>query len=320
MTFSNTTFRANTFRNVDLEDSVFTNVTFEDSEFYRTSFLKSRLNGVKFIRCKFKSVSFESIIQDSGNSTVVFEHSTIEIADFYESRANFSFDHVTLTNINQSDLGSHHPKSPANFSFNHSTLTDISLTDIAIPSSLTFENSTLKNVEMTRSQFSKLKIDNVTGGESNHFEGGDAAVVEVRNSTIGLDLGGRNFDKITFENSKIDTQFSSEPAIRELNLTNCTSMTGLQLYKAKIGELRINNCPINNFHPVRTTIQNFSIEKSSILNSDFGDMRVTSFALTDVSLDQKIDFTDAHVEHLTTKNIAKLPGLNLILIGSNVRL
>jgi hypothetical protein len=38
-----------------------------------------------------------------------------------------------------------------------------------------------------------------------------------------------------------------------------------------------------------------------------------------VTLDEKIDFTGAHVEHLITKNITKKAGLYLILTNTNVK-
>ena len=48
-------------------------------------------------------------------------------------------------------------------------------------------------------------------------------------------------------------------------------------------------------------------------------MKVKNFTLTDVSFDKNNDFSGAQVENLTTKNVTKLPGLNLNLTGSNVK-
>ena len=78
-------------------------------------------------------------------------------------------------------------------------------------------------------------------------------------------------------------------------------------------------CPISKFDPLEAIIQSLSIDHAAISNSDFGDMKVKNLTLTDVTFDQKIDFTGAQVENLVTKNITKLPGLNLTLTGSNVK-
>ena len=96
-------------------------------------------------------------------------------------------------------------------------------------------------------------------------------------------------------------------------------MLGFGLYQAKIETLQISNCPINNIQPIEATIQNFSINKASIENSKFKKMKVVNFTLNDVSLDGQLDFSNAHVEHLITKNITKGSGLNLNLAGSNVK-
>jgi uncharacterized protein YjbI with pentapeptide repeats len=290
ITFSNTKFRNNTFNNIEFKESTFTNVTFEDSEFNRAIFVDSQLHNVKFIRCTFKYKTM--IVGLKKNSTIDFDHSKFENGSLSESQASLSFHNSTLNNIE--------------------------FTDLVLPSSLTFENSKLQDVDMSRSKLAKLSMDNVTGGGHSGFGGGSIAEVVVRNSEMGFSLNGGTLGKVSFVNSKLEGGFTNSN-IKELQINNCKGMAGLGLYQAKIDTLQISNCPINNIQPLESIIKDFRINNASIVNSDFGDMKATNFTLTDVSLDQKIDFTGAHVEHLITKNITKQPELKLNLTNTNVK-
>ena len=294
LSFSNTVFRGNKFTSTSTDNSTFTsatfkNVTFEDSEFDNISFYLSTLTGVKFIRCKFiNKTDFASLI----NSNIEFDHSTFNNVGFAKAHAAISF--------------------------RNSTLNDVELTSLIFPSTLIFENTKLEDVGMSRSKLAKLVMDKVTGGGRSGFNGGSVADVEVNNSEMKFALNDGNLGKVSFVNSIIIGGFANSN-IKTFKITNCKGMKGLGLYQAKIDNLEISNCSVNNIDFVEAILQNVSIEKSPIVNSEFMDMKVKNFTLTDVSFDQKIDFTGAQVEHLIIKNVTKLPGLNLNLTGSNVK-
>lgn len=289
LTFTNTVIQSNSFENVEFTDAIFNNVTFEDSEFFNTSFYMSQMTGVKFIRCTFKNKSDFSTLK---NSNIEFDHSTFEETSFGYSQANFAF--------------------------HNSILTDVRFVSLAFPSSITFENSKLQDVALDRAKISKLTMDNTTGGGRSGFNGGSIAEVEVKNSAMGFTLSEGNLGKVTFVNSEINVNFASSN-IKEIQITNCKKMSDFVLYKSKVDSLQISNCPIDDFHPVEAIIKNFNIDHASIVNSKFKKMKVENFTLSDVSLDGPLDFSNAQVEHLITKNITKLPGLNLNLTGSNVK-
>ena len=296
LSFTNTVFRNNTFSNVEFTNAKFTNVTFEDSEFYGTSFYLSQMTGVKFIHCKFMKKSDFVQLKDS---TIEFEYTTFE-----SNGTNFE--------------GTSFAKSKAALIFRDSTLTDLSLTDFIFPSSLTFENSKLQDIDMDRSKLAKLVMDNVTGGGQSGCNDGSIAEVEIRNSEMSFGLNDGTYGKIHFVNSKINSTFNNAH-IKELKLSNCKGMASLGLYQSPIDSLQISNCPINNFRPIEATIQNLRIDNSSIENSKLKKMKVVNFTLTDVSLDGQLDFSNAQVENLITKNITQKSGLNLNLTGSNVK-
>jgi len=297
MIINNGRFVGNTFNGAYFNEAKLTNVTFEDSEFNGVYFHGAKMTGVKFIHCKFTAYS-EADFMYLKDSNIEFEYTTFEAEETGHAKVDFA-------------------ESNANLTFRNSTLTKVSLTDLILPSSLTFENSKLQDVDTSRSKLSKLVLDNATGGH-NGSNVGSIAVVEFRNSSVGFGLGECTLDKVTFANSRVESSFANS-TVKELQINNCKGMESFSLYQAKVDSLQISNCPINNLRSIEATIQNFRIDKASIENSKFKKMKVVNFTLTDVSLDGQLDFSNAQVENLITKNITKGSGLNLNLTGSNVK-
>jgi len=298
MTITNARFVGNTFNEAYFNEAKLTNVTFEDSEFSGVYFYGAKMTGVKFIHCKFTALS-EADFRALKDSNIEFEYTTFEAEEMGPKKIDFAESNVALT-------------------FRNSTLTKVSFTDLILPSSLTFENSKLEDIDMDRSKLTKLVMDGATGGGRSGANSGSVAEVEIRNSKMGFSLNGSTLGKVSFVNSRLEGGFTNSD-IKELQINNCKGMLGFGLYQAKIETLQISNCPINNIQPIEATIQNFSINKASIENSKFKKMKVVNFTLTDVSLDGQLDFSNTHVEHLITKNITKGSGLNLNLAGSNVK-
>lgn len=298
MVITNARFIGNTFNEAFFNEAKLSNVTFEDSEFNGVYFHEAQMSGVKFIHCKFTTLS-EADFMYLKDSNIEFEYTTFEAAEMGPPKISFY-------------------QSNANLTFRNSTLTKVQLITLIFPSSLTFENSKLEGVALDRSKLTKLVMDNAKGSNGNGFNGGSVVETEVRNSEVQLGLQEGELGKVTFVNSKIISNFGSS-TIKELHVINCTAMEHLRFYESQIDTLEISNCPVNELDTSKSIIRNFRIDKTSIVNSEFKKMNVKNFTLTDVSLDQKIDFTGAHVEHLITKNITKLPGLNLILTNTNVK-
>ena len=247
LSITNTVFRNNTFNNATFTDIKFTNVTFEDSEFNGISFAFSQMTGVKFIHCKFNAQS-KSSFEYMPESTIEFDHSVFESGGTYFEGSTFN-------------------KPSANLLFNNSTIKDMRLTGLVFPSSLTFENCKLQNVEMSRSKLTKLVMDNVTGGGASGFgNGGSVVEVDIRNSDMAFGLGEGTLGKVSYVNSIIESSFRSAN-IKELHVINCKPMGHLNLYKAKIDTLQISNCPVNDLDTTNAIIQSFSIEKSTVVNN-----------------------------------------------------
>jgi uncharacterized protein YjbI with pentapeptide repeats len=256
------------------------------------------MNGVKFIHCKFTAQA-KATFRSLKNSNIEFEYTTFEAEEMGPPKITFAGSTAALT-------------------FRNSTVTGVQLVDLVLPSSLTFENSKLQDIDMSRSKLAKLVMDGVKGGGATGFDTGNVAEVVFRNSEVGINLGEMTLGKVSYVNSVVNVNFASSN-IKELQINNCKGMEDLNLYQAKIDSLQIGNCPVSDLAPIEATIQNFSINKASIENSKFKKMKVVNFTLTDVSLDGHLDFSNAHVEHLITKNITQKSGLNLNLTGSNVK-
>lgn len=296
MTLTNARFLSNTFTQTHFSASKLTNVVFENSEFDGVSFYEAQLSGVKFIHCKFKNHAKANFM--------------------YLKDSNIEFENTIFESDNSGPPTVTFAESTANLTFRNSELTNIEMTDLILPSSLTFENSKLDNVDWSRSNLTKLILEKTVGGAGG--DGGGVAEIEVRDSSVGFTLTSANLGKLSFVNSMVNVNFVRS-TIKGISMVNCTGMEDFTISGAKIDSLQISNCPVNELVANGTSIQNFNIERSLITNNKCKRMKVKYFTLTDVTLDQSINFSDVQVENLNTKNITKSPGLNLNLTGSNVK-
>ena len=63
-----------------------------------------------------------------------------------------------------------------------------------------------------------------------------------------------------------------------------------------------------------------TIANTQLHNNDFELLRAKNVTLDHVTLDAKIDFTNAQIDTLTVKGLVKSPSLQLLTTGSNVKL
>ena len=108
--------------------------------------------------------------------------------------------------------------------------------------------------------------------------------------------------------------------IKNVVLQSCKKVESIGFYKAQIEQLNADDCILNNFRRPNASIGSLYNKNSQLLNNDFEELHATEMTLENVSLSNKVDFTNAHINQLTIRNIKKAPGLKLITIGSNVKL
>ena len=284
----NTQFKKTKLDGVKFQESVLSDVTFEDVELREVSFFKATLKHVKFIRCKFDAVTADQL-----------KGSDVEFID--SKLVNSSFSEGQLIAV-----------------IKNSNLNDVEFTDLEIPSSLTFEKSELKEVKADRSILSSLRA---TGSKVDAtFANTTIETVEFSNDDLDTDLSESTINTITIAASKIKTLRMNSAKVNSVVIDRCEPTKNFGFYKATIKNIQIDRSKLDDFTLAKSNIERLTIANTVLLNSDFELLRAKQATFDHVTLDAKIDFTNAQIDTLTVKGLVKSSGLNLITTGSNVKL
>ena len=285
-----TIFRQGTLDSVDFSNSTLTDVVFENVRLVEVRFFHTTLVNVRFVHCTF-----------NGSNIDQTKTSNIEVID---SR-------VINTSLSEGQLVA---------VFRNSQLyKGTSLTDLQPPSSLTFEESDLDDVDLSRSVLSDLVLDTVKSNNSGFITGSVRSVV-ITGGDISFGFSETRIDSLKVHNINSVGLALDDAVVKTMTFSNCREMSSLNLFRAKIGTLDFINCSPNNFRPRVANINTLRIKDGTISNSKLEKMKAKTVILDNVSLSGELNFTDAHIGDLKTKNVTKQPGLKLIIDGSNVKL
>jgi len=279
--------RKSVLENVSFDYSVLTDVTFEDSELRSTSFFRARLVRVKFVRCKFNGVTIDETID-----------SDVEIAN---SR-------ILSSSLSEGQLRA---------TIKGSTIIDVEFTDLTSPSSLTFENSELTEVDLSRSTLSSVILKNVTSLKTG-VRNGKIGKLEIEGGEVAFGLSESSIDVVTVRKARIRSMSMDDAKIPELTMQDVVGTDNVGLYRAKIGVFTQERCALNDFRPRMATIGRWLLKDSSLVNSKFEEMKVGELVFQDVTLGGKLVFKGAQAEHQQLSNIKKLEDLQLNIEGSNI--
>lgn len=284
-----TVFRGGTLEMVDFSDSTLSGVVFEDVRLVEVRFFGATLKNVRFVRCTF-----------NGSNVDQLKASNIEVVD----------SKVIHTSLSEGELTA---------VFKNSQLyKGTKLTSLRLPSSLTFEKSDLDDVDLSRSVLNDLILDTVKSNKSG-FDTGTISKVDITGGDISF-----GFTEAKIENIKIHDLNNvglafQDAVIKTMSLNKCRTTFNVNLFHARVGAIDVANCALNNFSPMEMTVDVLHISDGSIANSEFQKMKAKTLTLENVTLDGKLDFTNAHIGDLKVHNVTKQPGLQLITTGSNVR-
>lgn len=110
-----------------------------------------------------------------------------------------------------------------------------------------------------------------------------------------------------------------DAVVKTIHVSDCRGTKDLNLYKATVGRMDVIRCPLNNFALAGSSIDTLYVKDGSISNSEFRKMKAKTVILENITLDGELNFTNAHIGELKTKNVTQQPGLKLLTTGSNVR-
>lgn len=283
---ANTQFRKTKLEGVVFEESELSDVLFEDVDLTEVSFFKSKLNRVVFVRCNFIGVTADKL-----------HSSELHIIDSKVISSSFSEGQY---------LGK----------FNKSSFREVEFTDLENPSSLTFEKSELEEVSFSRSKLKMFTFLRVNADKYG-FEGGNIDAIEVHDSYLGIGFREVKIGSVVLDRSKIESRFTMSE-IGKIIVHDCMEVLDFGFFESTIGSFDIERCKLKNFRLPNVVIDNLRISDSTLSGNDFEALKASSISLERVILDGKIDFTNAHIEQLSSTNITKKPSLQLITTGSNV--
>ncbi len=176
----------------------------------------------------------------------------------------------------------------------------------------------MKEVNADRSILSSLRATGSQVGAT--FKNSKIDRVEFSNNMLQTSLSESTLGTLIVNASKIKTLRMNTAHIDKVSISACTETKNLGFYESTIREMDISRSVLDDLDLADVAIELLTIRNTQLLNGDFKKLRAKNVVLENVKLDKKMDFTGAQVESLTRKKVTKLPTLNLITNGSNIKL
>jgi uncharacterized protein YjbI with pentapeptide repeats len=289
-TLTKVVFRKCKFIGGEWEDGTFTDVLFEDCEFIDTSFSGNTVANVRFRNCK---------INESGIG--------------YLTGGKVEFDGCEWNMGAGGD-------SSCEFVIKNCTIVGVSFSAMKNGVSLLIEDSLLDEVNFSKSHFSTVTLRRVRQGEgptrfnsviaeSFRFEDVDmtrgVSLARVKTTLVSIEGGtfrgateGSTIGKIYARKANLFMYDMSEATMPYVNIDNC-EILNLAIWECNAKELLITN--------------------STADGIDATDFKADIVVWDNVTLDGKIDLTNAQVKDFRPTRLKRGPRLNLITTGSNMK-
>jgi uncharacterized protein YjbI with pentapeptide repeats len=308
--FHGATFKKVKWEDVTLENSIFNNVVFEDCEF-----ISSNFNGALFVDCVFKDCK----IYDSKINRAVFKNGQFSGCDIKNSgMVKWTGDETTFTECKILDT----PLAQGNikFVFRNTCLDGVRVMMTEGNHPLLIEGGLLSEVDFSKSHFSTVTLRRVKQGEGPvRFNGTTAESIRIEDVDMwrGLSLAGIHAEYVSINGGKLKTAFSNS-VIQKIYAHN-VEFYFVSLHKANLPYVILTNCIIHDFQ-----IWDGYTDELTVQNSSIGEMYGKNFKADivmwdNVTLDGKIDLTNAQVKDFRPTRLKRGPRLNLITTGSNLR-
>jgi hypothetical protein len=204
--------------------------------------------------------------------------------------------------------------------FRKCTLDGVGLSGMKLPNAMTVEDSLLDEVDFGRGHFSTITLRRVRQGEgptrfnsviaeSFRFEDVDmtrgVSLARVKTPLVSIEGGtfrgateGSTIGKIYARKANLFMYDMSEATMPYVNIDNC-EILNLAIWECNVKELLITNSTANGI--------------------DATDFKADIVVWDNVTLDGKIDLTNAQVKDFRPTRLKRGPKLNLITTGSNMK-
>ncbi len=272
------------------KDCILTDVIFEDCEFYDTSLSGCTVANIQFKNCKIKRTGIGYL----KGGKVKFEGCNWDMGAGGDSNCEFEFKNCTLGGISFSMMKNNVP--------------------------ILFEDTLLDEIDFYGSHFSTIILRRVSQGEGPvRFNGTTAESIHIEDVDMwrGLSLSSVHADYVSIKGGKLKTAFSNS-VIQKIYAHN-VEFYFFSLRKANLPYVILTNCILQDFQ-----LWNGYTDELIVQNSSIGEMYGKNFTADlvlwdNVTLDGKIDLTNAQVKDFRPTRLKRGPKLQLITTGSNMR-
>ncbi len=316
---------------VNIDGVIFNGATFENVDFTGVSSSKSKYLKVRFVNCKFENYkawnsefvdvvfdNCEFILTNFLGSTVVnvkIEHCKGVGAEFDDLRGNELLVEDTILNDRSSFTDGRIP-----FVFRNTTLSGVNMMGLSGNNTLLIEGGLLDEVNFGHSHFSTVTLRRVKQGEGPvRFNGATMESIRIEDVDMwrGLSLAEIKAGLVSIEGGTLKTAFSD-------SIIPKVYARGVEFYLFSLSEANLPyvsliDCMIHDFPLWDGFVEELLVQNSIIGEIDGENFKADTVVWDNVTLDGKVDLTNAHINDFRPTRIKRGPKLNLMTTGSNIK-
>jgi uncharacterized protein YjbI with pentapeptide repeats len=204
--------------------------------------------------------------------------------------------------------------------FRKCTLDGVGLSGMKLPNAMTVEDSLLDEVDFGRGHFSTVTLRRVRQGEGPvRFNSSivDTFTFDNVDMTRGVSLAFVKANLVRITGGRFGAAFEGSMIAKVL--AQGAFLANIDFSEATMPHVGIGNCELYDLAIWDAIIEEFSIMASTIHIIDATEFKGEIVLWDNVTLDGKIDLTNAQVKDFRPTRLKRGPRLNLITTGSNMR-
>ncbi len=204
--------------------------------------------------------------------------------------------------------------------FRKCTLDGVGLSGMKQPNSMIVEDSYLDEVDFGRGLFSTVTLRRVKQGEGPvRFNGATMESIRIEDVDMwrGLSLAEIKAGLVSIEGGTLKTAFSD-------SIIPKVYARGVEFYLFSLSEANLPyvsliDCMIHDFPLWDGFVEELLVQNSIIGEIDGENFKADTVVWDNVTLDGKVDLTNAHINDFRPTRIKRGPKLNLMTTGSNIK-
>jgi uncharacterized protein YjbI with pentapeptide repeats len=289
--FTKIVFRDCEFISSNFDESIFVDVEFVDCKFLDSTLSGSTMTGVRFVNCTMEETKLTGL---DGTELV------IEGGE-YKVRTSFSFSGIP-------------------FKFKNASFSGVNFMGMVDSCPLSIEGGLLSEVDFSKSHFSTVTLRRVKQGEGGiKFNGITAKDILLEDVDLdGIGFMNATADTAIIRNSQIFAIGFSGGGVGKIYFSNST-IRYFDIAESMMPHVEFTKCKLYEPMLYDGLIEEFAIRESTITDMKGKNFKADIVLWDNVTLDGKIDLTNAQVKDFRPTRLKRGPRLNLITTGSNMK-